>query len=233
MRRSARLGATLLVPLLAACATASHRSPSPRSGDDVPDPPPAVQVDVTPPETPVVPFAPWLHPRPRPRVEVRPPEAAVRLRSRRSASGVEGARRRLQGAWSFVYGGTIGMAIFDRSGRLILQAVDGRKISLRYAVMEAPGSGPGRVLLRTAPDSAAPGPSAASDAEDAPRRFRALFKWRSARRVDLQVPPAGRAWPEEFGPDRYRLFRDVEAALRLLRRNERELRGPAPEHRAD
>lgn len=233
MRRSARLGATLLAPLFVACATGAHRSPSPRSGEEVPDPPPAVQVDVTPPEVPSLPFVPWLRPRPRLRVDVRPPEAAVRLRSRRSSSGVEGARHRLQGAWSFVYGGTIGMAIFDRSGRLILQAVGGEKIVLRYTVEEAPGSGAGRVLLRTAPDSAAPGPSTASDAGDAPRRFRALYQWRSARRVDLQVPRAGQAWPEGFGPDRYRLFRDVEAALQLLQRNERELYGPAREHRAD
>lgn len=233
MRRSARLGATLLVLLLAACATAGPRATVSRSEDEVPDPPPAGHVDVNPPEVPAALTVPWLRPRPHLRVDIRPPEAAVQLRSRRSASGIENARRRLQGAWSFVYRGTIGMAIFDRSGQLVLQAVGGEKIVLRYFVEEAPGSGPGHVLFRAAPDTTGPGPSTGSRVQDRPRRFRALFKWRSVHQVDLQVPRAGKDWPEGFGPDRYRLYRDVEAALRFLRRSERRLGRPVREHRVD
>lgn len=233
MRRPARLGATILVLLLAACATAAPRAPVSRSGDEVPDPPPAVNVDVTPPEVPAALTVPWLRPRPHLRVDIRPPESAVRLRSRRSASGIEDARRRLEGAWSFVYGGTIGMAIFDRSGRLLLQAVGGEEVVLRYLVEKAPGSGPGHVLFRPAAGATGPAPSADSPPGERPRRFRALFKWRSTRQVDLQVPREGEDWPEGFGPDRYRLFRDVEAALRFLRRSERRRGAPAREHRVD
>lgn len=234
MPRSVRHGATLLVLLLTACATAAPRpTEEPADGREVPDPPAAVHPEVAPPDVPSVYAVPWLRPRPRLRIDVRPPEAAVQLRSRRSASGIERTRRRLQGAWSFVYGESLGMAIFDRSGRLVLQAVGGEKVVLRYAVERAPGSDPGRVLLRVAPDSAAPGPSTRSGPVERPRRFRALFKWRSSRALDLQVPRAGEDWPEEFGRDRYRLFRDVEEALRYLRSNASEEPGRAVEHEAD
>lgn len=238
MRPPARLAATGLALLLAGCAAAS-RAPVERDAAPVPDPPPPVDLDLEPPEAPdLLPDllrATWLRPRPRTHFGVRAPECARELRARRTESRIDRARRRLEGAWSFVYGETIGMAIVGADGRFVLQAVGGEKVVLRYDLVRAPGSGPGRLVFRPAPDSAASGAgTAAARAEaEGPGPLRALFKWRSAREVDLQVRPAGGAWPEGFGRDRYRLFRDVEEALRYLRRSHRIQRARARRYRTD
>lgn len=250
MRWPARLGATLSVLLLLSCASSAPEPPADpgaRAGNDsavtaadgarVPDPPPKVRVDVDGPASPSLVRLPWIVPRPRLQVHVRAPDAAVRSRVRRTESDLQRARRRLQGAWSFVQGETVGMAIFEESGRLVFQAMGGEKVSLDYRVVRAPGPDAGRVQLRTLPDSGASGPAAGAtpggDGGDERRRFRALFKWRSSGQLDLQVPVGGGAWPKEFGPDRYRLFRDVEEALRYLHRRERGWPGATDLHRAD
>lgn len=233
MRWPARLGATLSVLLLLSCASSAPGPPptSPRSV--IPDRPPEVDVDVEGPSAPSLAHVPWVMPPPRLHVHVRAPDAAVRHRARRAESAVREARRRLEGAWSFVFGETIGMAIFDRDGRLVLQALGGDKVALTYRVVRPPGSDPGRLDLRSAPDSSAPGPAAGPDDGDRRLRFRTLFKWRSAGQLDLQIPADGEGWPEEFGTDRYRLFRDVESALRFLRRRQEMWRGGPELHRAD
>lgn len=226
MSLSARLASTLSALLLLSCASSPPEPPESPAERRVPEPPPEVQVQIESPPASALAPVPWRQPRPRLQLNVRAPEAAVRYRRRHSGSGsgIERARDRLQGAWSFVYGGTVGMAIFEPSGRLVLQALDGDKVALTFRVLRAPGatgSEPGHLQLRTAPDSSAPGPSTGHDAGDLRLRFRALFKWRSTGQVDLQVPAAGEDWPEEFGADRYRLFRDVEEALRFLGRSQR------------
>lgn len=234
MRRAARVGSVALAVLTAACASSRPDPPGSSTRGAVPERPPDVTVEVeSPPVSAAFPI-PWTVPRPRLHLHVRPPAAAVRARSRRHATRLERARRRLEGAWSFVYGETIGMAIFERSGELVLQALGGDKVALRYRVLRAPGSEPGRIQLRPAPDSAAPGPGSARPFDrDRRARYRALFKWRSTGQLDLQIPTGGRDWPESFARDRYRLFRDVEEAVRYLERNEREWSGPAEVHLTD
>lgn len=242
MRWPARLGATFSTLLLLSCASSAPDPPpeppvdraatdSPAAADAarVPDPPQKVRVELDGPAAPSLVRLPWIVPRPRLQVHVRAPDAAVRRRVRRTESDVQRARRRLQGAWSFVHGETIGMAIFEESGHLVLQALGGEKVDLTYRVVRAPGPDAGRLQLRAVPDSAGPG----STAGEGHPRFRTLFKWRSSGQVDLQVPVGGEAWPEEFGADRFRLFRDVEEALRYLQRRERSWPGPTDLHRAD
>lgn len=239
MRWSARLVSTTSVLLLLACAS-SHPDPPRDAPADrrVPGPPPEVQVQVAGPSAPAAFPVPWRVPRPHVEVHVRAPEAAVRerVRDEGAVSEVEVARKRLEGAWSFVYGETIGMAIFDGQGKLVLQALGGDKVSLTFRVLRAPGatgSEAGRLQLRTAPDSSTPGPSVSPDRRVPPRRFRALFKWRSAGQVDLQIPAAGEEWPREFARDRYRLFRNVQDAIRFLERRERRWSDGPTLHRAD
>lgn len=241
MRWPARLGATVSTLLLLSCASSAPGPPvepgdraatdSPAAADEarVPDPPPKVRVEVDGPAAPSPGRLPWIVLRPRLQVHVRAPDAAVR----RTESDVQRARRRLQGAWSFVHGETIGMAIFEKSGGLVLQALGGEKVGLTYRVLRAPGPDAGRLQLRTEPDTSGSGPTAGTGSGGELRRFRTLFKWRSSGQVDLQVPDAGEAWPEEFDADRLRLFRDVEEALRYLQRRERGWPGPADLHRAD
>ena len=236
MSLSARLATITSAILLISCASSSPEPPATPAERRVPAPPPEVQVQVESPPVSAVSPVPWRLPRPHLHLNVRAPEAAVRYRERRSVSGIERARDRLDGAWSFVYGGTIGMAIFESSGRLVLQALDGEKVSLTFRVLRAPGSTgsePGRLQLLTAPDSAAPGPTTDFDPGELRLRFRALFKWRSAGQVDLQVPAAGADWPDEFGADRFRLFRNVEDALRFLEESRRRWSDVPEAHRAD
>ena len=239
MRWPARLVSTTSALLLLACASSPPEPPRDTPADRrVPGPPPEVQVQVAGPSAPSEFPVPWRVPRPHVEVHVRAPEAAVRerIRDEGAVSEVEVARKRLQGAWTFVYGETIGMAIFDGSGKLVLQALGGDKVSLTFRVLRAPGatgSQPGRLQLRTAPDSSTPGPSLDPEADDRPLRFRALFKWRSAGQVDLQVPMAGEQWPREFGRDRYRLFRNVQDAIRFLERRERRWSDGPGLHEAD
>lgn len=239
MRWPARLASTTSALLLLACASSPPDPPDEtHSGDRVPSPPPEVRVQVSGPPVSAGFPVPWRVTRPHLELDVRAPEAATRerLREEGGVSEVEVARKRLEGAWSFVYGETVGMAIFAASGELTLQALGGDKVSLTFRVLRAPGATgtePGRLQLRTAPDSSTPGPSAGPDPGDTRLRFRALFKWRSAGQVDLQVPAAGEDWPGEFGRDRYRLFRNVEEAIRFLERRERR-RSEAPGlHRSD
>ena len=239
MRCSARLVSTTSALLLMACASSSPEPPRETPADrDVPAPPPDVQVQVAGPSGPAAFPVPWRVPRPHVEVHVRAPKAAVRERVREdgAVSEVEVARKRLQGAWSFVYGETIGMAIFEDSGKLVLQALGGDKVSLTFRVLRAPGatgSEPGRLQLRPAADSSTRDPALSAGGGELPRRFRALFKWRSAGQVDLQVPVAGEDWPREFGRDRYRLFRDVQEAIRFLERRERRWSDAPGLHRAE
>lgn len=228
MRWSARLAATLSALLPLACASSPTEAPRDPTDRRIPDRPSAVEFQVDSPSirAPFDPI-PWFQPRPRLRVDVRAPEPAVRRRARRSASPVRKARRRLQGAWSFVYGRTIGMAIFERTGGLVLQPLDGEKVTLTYRVVRPPGADPGRLQLRPAADSSAPVPGEGAGSEGVRLRYRVLFKWRSSGRVDLQVPAAGEPWPEEFTRHRYRLFRDVREAVRYLHRRERGFSGTA------
>lgn len=236
MSLTARLASTLSALLMLSCASSPPGPPESPAERRVPEPPPEVRVQIESPPASAVAPVPWRQPRPRLQLNVRAPEAAVRYRRRHSGSGIGRARDRLQGAWSFVYGETVGMAIFESTGRLVLQALDGDKVALTFRVLRAPGatgSEPGHLQLRTAPDSSAPGPSTGRDAGDLRLRFRALFKWRSTGQVDLQVPAAGEEWPEEFGADRYRLFRDVEEALRFLQRSQRRWSDVPDVSRAD
>lgn len=239
MRWSARLVSTTSALLLLACASSPPEPPRETPADRrVPGPPADVQVQVAGPSAPAAFPVPWRVPRPHVDVDVRAPEAAVRERIREddAVSEIEVARERLEGAWSFVYGETVGMAIFDGSGKLVLQALGGDKVSLTFRVLRAPGargSEAGRLQLRTAPDSSTPGPSLNPDDGSSRLRFRALFKWRSAGQVDLQVPTAGEDWPASFGRDRFRLFRNVEEAIRYLERRERRWSDTPGQHRAD
>ncbi len=225
MRWPARLVSTTSALLLMACASSPPVPPPDAPAEPGVPRPPEVQVQVAGPQLSPVSPIPWRVPRPQLEVHVRTPEAAVRERVRENGavSEVEVARKRLQGAWSFVYGETIGMAIFDDSGTLVLQALGGDRVSLTFRVLRAPGGGAeaGRLQLRLASDSASTGSESSPGAGESLRRFRALFKWRSAGQVDLQVPAAGERWPREFSRDRYRLFRDVEEAIRFLERRER------------
>lgn len=239
MRWRGRLASTTSALLLLACASSSPDPPreSPADGR-VPGPPPEVQVQVTGPSVSTVFPVPWRATRPHLEIDVRAPEAATRERLLEDGSvrAVEVARERLEGAWSFVYGETIGMAIFAPSGELILQALGGGKVSLTFRVLRAPGatgSEPGRLQLRMAADTSARGADAGADTADTRPRFRALFKWRSAGQVDLQVPTAGEDWPREFDRHRYRLFRDVEEALRFLEQRQRRLSDVPRQHRSD
>lgn len=239
MRWPARLVSTTSALLLLACASSPPDPPGQAPSDGrVPGPPPKVQVQVAGPSVSTVFPVPWRVTRPRLELDVRAPEAAAR--ERRHEDGpvreVEMARKRLEGAWSFVYGETIGMAIFNSSGELVFQALGGERVSLTFRVLRAPGaagSEPGRLQLRTVPDSSTPGPRAGPDPGDTRSRFRAVFKWRSAGQVDLQVPTAGEDWPREFGRDRYRLFRNVEEAIRFLERRERRRSDVPRRHRLD
>lgn len=233
MRWPARLVSSMSTLLVMACASSPPEPPRDAPADPgVPGPPPEVQVQVAGPQLSPLSPIPWRVPRPQLEVNVRTPEAAVRERSRENGavSEVEVARKRLEGAWSFVYGETIGMAIFKDSGKLVLQALGGEKVTLTFRVLRAPGatvSEAGRLQLRLASDSAAARPRSSADAGASLRRFRALFKWRSDGQVDLQVPAAGKSWPREFDRDRYRLFRNVQEAIRFLERRERR-RSDAP-----
>lgn len=227
MRWHSRLVSTTSALLLLACAS-SPDPPVDPAERAVPDRPPDVKVEVEGPPASFAPPVPWWLPRPRLQVNVRAPEAAVRERerSRRTASSrIERSRERLVGAWSFVHGKTIGMAIFESSGRIILQALGGQRVTLAFRVLRAPEDEPGRLQLRSAPDSAASDSSglASGAAGGEHERYRALFKWRGAGQVDLQVPRAGEEWPREFGRDRYRLFKNVEDAIRFLERREHQL----------
>lgn len=239
MRWPARLVSTTSALLVLACASSPPESTRETPADRrVPGPPPEVQVQVAGPSAPSAFPVPWRVPRPHVDVHVRAPEAALRerLRGDDPVSKVEVARKRLEGAWSFVYGQTVGMAIFEGSGKLVLQALGGDKVSLTFRVLRAPGadgSEAGRLQLRTAPDSSTPGPSLDPDDERSQLRFRALFKWRSAGQVDMQVPTAGDDWPASFGRDRFRLFRDVEEAIRYLERRERRWLDTPEQRRAD
>lgn len=239
MRWPERLVFTTSALLLLACASSLPDPPREALTEGrVPGPPPKVQVQVAGPSAPTVFPVPWRVTRPHLELNVRAPEAARRdrLHEERAVSDVEVARKQLEGAWSFVYGETIGMAIFDASGELVLQALGGDKVSLTFRVLRAAGSTgsePGRLQLRTAPDSSTPGPSTRPDTNRAPLRFRALFKWRSAGQVDLQVAAVGEDWPREFGRDRYRLFRNVEDAIRFLERRESRRLDVSRLHRSD
>lgn len=226
-------GATLSVLLLLACASSSPEPPRERAERSIPERPSGADVELESPPSPIpAERIPWIQTRPNVRVRVRAPEAAVRQFARRSESELTKSRRRLQGAWSFVVGETIGMAIFDRSGRFLLQAVGGEVVSFAYRVVRPPGPDPGRLQLRMAADSSGP-PGETSGSGEVPLRFRALFEWRSDGRVDLQVPRPGEPWPETFDDGRLRLFKDVEDAVRHLRRRERGLSGASGLHAAD
>lgn len=234
----ARLVSATSVLLILSCASTAPDPPASSADHAVPARPPDVQVEVEEPPPAAAAPVHWRLPRPRLQVHVRAPEAAVRERSRtrRTASGrIERSRERLVGAWSFVHGETIGMAIFESSGRIVLQALGGQRVTLGFRVLRAPEEEPGRLQLRPVPDSTASDSSgpAAGAAGEGHERFRALFKWRGVGRVDLQVPRAGEEWPREFGRDRYRLFKNVEDAVRFLERREHQrLEAPAT-RRAD
>lgn len=234
-----RLVSATSVLLLLSCASSSPDPPADTADHAVPDRPPDVDVEVEEPPAAAATPVPWRLPRPRLQVNVRAPEAAVRERKRElrtESSRIERSRERLVGAWSFVHGETIGMAIFEDSGRLVLQALGGERVTLNFRVLRPPSDGPGHLQLRSAPDSSTADSAAVASgaAGEEHERFRALFKWRAAGQLDLQVPRAGEEWPREFGRDRYRLFKNVEDAVRILERREhRRLYGTPRTRRTD
>lgn len=161
-----------------------------------------------------------VEPRPTVTPEVRPPELEAAGTAPAAPGVPPAAVDRLAGAWVFVHGGSLGLAIFGEDGRFTLQEVGGDPVVLRYRVEAAPDGAPGRIRFRTA-------------AGDSAVKVRSIYKWRSPEEVDLQIGrPGSSVPPGEFDRRRIRLFSDVPSAVRYIRRRD-HLAPTPPLHRAD